>query len=397
LFLIGAQCVLAGGGLVYGQASDYQIDDNKTSASIPFEFIDNRIFVAVKINAEGPFHFILDSGGANLVTPEIASRLRLKLGEAFKTGGVGEQSVGAWLTTVERVQIGREVQATNQKFTVLSLEPITQAIGFKKLDGLVGFQLFSSFVTRIDYERHRITFIQPSKFHYQGSGTIVPFDFAGRIPQIDANVDGLCGKIKIDTGDRSSLTLYVPFIETNHLREKYAPPFKTITGWGIGGPVPAQITRAKTISFAGVILQNIIARLPVLKSGSYMDSAVMGSVGAAFLKRFNIVFDYSRKVLIFEKNRNFAAPDVYDRAGMWLKQSGDVFEVADVVPDSPSEKGGIKIGDQVLAVNGRPSSELVLPKVRMLLNSAGHIHSIKLTIKSGGTIRNVLIALEDLI
>lgn len=397
LLLIAIQFSLACGFAQSAlQSAGYTIRDNQASVVVPFDLIDNRIFVNVEINGQGPFRFILDSGAGNLVTPEVAARLNLKKEDSFTAYGVGEQSVEAWRTTVTQIKVGG-VQATNQRFTVLSLEPVKQAIGFERLDGLIGSQLFNSLIAKVDYEQSRVTFIQPSKFSYQGSGVAVPFEFDGHIPQVDAEVDGFRGKLKIDTGDRSSLTLYVPFVENNKLREKYAPPFKTITGWGIGGRVLAQVTRAKTIKFGGAEIQNVVTRLPIAKSGAYMDADVIGSVGTGLLKRFNVIFDYSRKRLIFEKNKNFSDPDVYDRAGMWLSQSDDAFEVLDVVAGSPAEKSGIKTGDKILAVNGKSSSELVLTKVRLMLKRTDTKDPVKLTLLSGENRREALISLENIV
>lgn len=378
------------------QDSGYFILPQSAKTTVPFELLDNRIFIDVKINNQGPFRFLLDSGAGNLVTPEVAGKLNLKKENSFQTSGVGEKTVEAWDATISQIDIG-EVRAINQKFVVLSLEEIRQAIGFKRLDGLVGFQLFNSLIAKIDYERNLLTFTKFSGNSLQDGETAVPFQFNGRIPQIDAEIDGFRGKLKIDTGDRSSLTLYAPFVEKNRLREKYAPKVETITGWGIGGPVRAQVTRAKKISVGKFNVENTVARLPIVKSGAFMDASVMGSVGTGFLKRFTVTFDYSRRQLIFAKNRNFSAPDEYDRAGMWLSQRANVFEVLDVSADSPAAKAGIKIGDKILAVNNQASDKLFLPDVRLMLKRADLNEPVKLSVQTGTFSRDVFIVLKDII
>lgn len=397
LFLLVIQISFVWVALVYSRPADYSIIGEQSSVSVPFDLIDNRIFVNVEINGQGPFRFILDTGVNNIVSPEVFNQLKLKNEGFFQTYGVGEQNVQAWQTTIEKVQIAAALRSANQKFTVISLQPIKQAIGFKKFDGIIGFPLFSSFVTKIDYEQNILTFIKPSKFSYNGSGKAVPFEFAGHIPQVEAEVDGFIGKLLVDIGDRSSMTLFVPFVEKNHLRQKYNPPFKTITGWGIGGPVIAQMTRIKSVKLDGTEVQDIVTRLPVVKNGIFTDAGIMGSIGTGFIKRFNIVLDYDRKSLIFEKNKNFAYADIYDRAGMWIKQSDNVFEVMDIVPGAPAEKSGIKVGDKILAVDGKSSSELLLPEVRQLLKNPDSKEPIKLIVQSGNKSREVLVILEKII
>lgn len=56
----------------------------------PFTLAAEHIYVDVEINGQGPFHFILDTGAVNVLTPETASRLNLALErkvEAVGTGG----------------------------------------------------------------------------------------------------------------------------------------------------------------------------------------------------------------------------------------------------------------------------------------------------------------------
>jgi hypothetical protein len=38
-------------------------DGGKSSFTMPFELVDNRIFVSVTLEGKGPFRFILDTGG----------------------------------------------------------------------------------------------------------------------------------------------------------------------------------------------------------------------------------------------------------------------------------------------------------------------------------------------
>lgn len=192
--------------------ADYKIIGGKTSTVFPFELFDNRQMIKVKINGQGPFTFGLDTGGRNLVTPEVAEKLGLKLSEEFQTGGAGEKRVSAWWTTVEKVEIG-EIIVTNQYFVVLSLNDIKKAIGFKEFDGLLGQELFHSLTTKIDFEKNEMVFTNPDKFEYNGKGEIIPFEFAGHIPRNIGEIDGILGEIVIDTGDRSSLTLFVSFYE----------------------------------------------------------------------------------------------------------------------------------------------------------------------------------------
>ena len=59
------------------------------AAAVPFQLIDNRIFVETRINGGGPYQFIFDTGGQNILDPVAAHELGLALrDESSEIGGV---------------------------------------------------------------------------------------------------------------------------------------------------------------------------------------------------------------------------------------------------------------------------------------------------------------------
>lgn len=118
------------------QTASIDLADGKT-ATIPFTLIDNRIFVPVTINGRGPYQFIFDTGGANSLDPATAKDLGLELepdGEAWGAGAARQQ---AWRADVTRADLGGVV-IRDHEFRAVSLEAIRRAIGFRRLDGLIG-------------------------------------------------------------------------------------------------------------------------------------------------------------------------------------------------------------------------------------------------------------------
>jgi len=124
---------------------------------------------------------------------------------------------------------------------------------------------------------------------------------------------------------------------------------------------------------------------------------VAGNVGAGVLKRFNITFDYAHQQLLFERNSNYDKPDVFDRSGMWLNQPEKAFEVMDVIAGGPAAVAGIKVGDKILAIDGRGADQLSLPAVRGQFKSQPPGTRLQLTIQSGGEKRDVDLVLKDLV
>jgi hypothetical protein len=365
---------------------------------MPFELVDNRIFVDVQLNGKGPFKFILDTGGYVQVSLEATRAAMLHLDEQEQGTGVGQTSVTAWRTTIAEMRIG-DIRLTDQEARAFSYADARHVFGSGRFDGVIGLPVFEHFVVKVDYENHMLTFTAPERFAYSGEGTLVPFELTRFVPLMDGEIDGVTARFGIDTGSRSSLLLAGPFVESNGLREKYAARLEAVTGWGIGGAVRSQVVRAKTLKLASEMIPNIVILLSLQKSGNLATSRDAGLVGGGVLKRFNITFDYSRRRLILEKNHNFDTSDNYDRAGMWLSLSedGKSFEVFDVVASGPAAKAGIKAGDQILAVDGESVESLDLPALRMEIANRVSRKQLRLKMNSEGNLRNVRVMLRDLL
>ncbi|HWW74748.1 MAG TPA: PDZ domain-containing protein, partial [Pyrinomonadaceae bacterium] len=134
------------------------------------------------------------------------------------------------------------------------------------------------------------------------------------------------------------------------------------------------------------------------RSGAFAIADTAGNVGGAILKQFAVTFDYARRRLFFEKDRAYGRRDAYDRAGLWLSRSADgrAFEVYDVVAHGPSDEAGLKVGDRVVAVDGRGVEGLKLIATRDGLKDARR-KSVRLTVQTGSGVREVVVRLRDLV
>jgi hypothetical protein len=391
------QMIAAGNASTQTPSSDFKIANGKTSTVLPFDLIDNRIVINVRLDGKGPFRFIFDSGAGAVASPEVVRALGLKIKNLQRGGGgVGEQLVERGETTIPTVEVG-EIQLPAQEFGVLSFADTKYVFGANKIDGIIGFPLFKRLVVQVDYERKQLTFTEPSQFIYKGQGTIVPIDFDRHLPLVKGELDGVPGIFVIDTGARSSLILYGPFVEQNNLRTKYKASFEGITGWGIGGPVRSQIVRVKTLKLGAVVVQNLIARLSLQKSGALTSASRAALVGPDVLRQFTTIFDYSRQRLIFEKNAQYGKPDSYDRSGMWFGQEGNHFEVIDVIAGGPAAEAGIRVGDQILAIDGQAVERLDLPTIRLRFKNDTPKKRVRLVVQRDGEKREVSLILRDLV
>lgn len=209
--------------------SKFSIRDDKTTCKVPFELIDNRVFVEAWFDGQGPFHIILDTGADGFNLSDVAAqKLGLRVEDAGQGVGAGEKTVHTGRTHVAKVQIG-DLQFEDVEVQVLPGGDSGNVFGNKPMDGVVGLAVFERLVVRHDYIHRTLTFTVPDRFNYRGNGMIVPFERPRLIPIVDGELDGVRGRFGIDTGARSSLLIFRPFAEQHKLKEKYDATLEGIT------------------------------------------------------------------------------------------------------------------------------------------------------------------------
>ncbi len=374
---------------------DFTIAGGRSSVQVPFELLNNHIYLDVKLDGKGPYRLLCDTGGANVITPELAKALGVTSQGAFEGRGVGEKSQDVGVTKLGKVQLG-DATITDQVFMVFPLGALTAVEGVEQV-GMVGYEVFKRFVVRVDYEKGLLTLWLPSAFAYQGSGTVVPFVFNEQVPQVEGSIDGVPGKFDIDTGSRNSLTILAPFAEKHGFKERLGATVEAVTGWGVGGPARGLVARAGVLRLGDVEVNAPLVDISRQKKGAFTDPYVAGNVGGGLLKRFNVTFDYGHRRLIFEPNANALRPDAYDRAGMWLNSGAEGFEVMDVVRGGPADAAGLRVGDRIAAIDGTPAGKLRLATLRERLRSEAVGTVLNLSVFTDDARREVRLVLRDLI
>jgi hypothetical protein len=338
---------------------------------------------------------LCDTGGANVITPTLAKELGLKAEGAMQGRGVGEKSVDVGMVKMTSLGVG-DVTLDNQIFAVFALESFADIEGVP-IYGLIGYEVFKRFVVHIDYEQSRLTLTLPSAYVAQGAGTVVPFKFNGHIPQVEGSIDGVNGKFDLDTGSRATLDLFGPFVDKHDLESHFKKGPECVTGWGVGGPARAMLTRAEGLKLGSVELHDLVTEVTRQEKGAFTDPYVAGNVGAGVLKRFNLTFDYEKQTVTFEPNANHDAPSVWDRSGMWINRSKDALEVMDVTAGGPAETAGLATGDKITAVDGVKAAEVSLPDLRQRFRTEAPGTKISLRVESKGKTRDVTLVLKDLV
>ncbi len=365
--------------------------------SVPFAFLDNRIITPVYINGQGPFYMMLDTGATNILSNEAAKLLKLNSYNSFPIEGGGESSVQASYCDVQQVQIGNKA-LHNSRFICMDFKDMQKAIGFPRLDGFIGYEFLSQFLVEINFDQMKISISNFSEAPApKVDNQVIPLLFdGGPTPLITAALDGVSGNFLLDTGDRASATLSLPFIKNNSLEVKYNPPFSMMTGFGIGGPLKTSMAFATEIKMTGATFTSPLIRMPVSNSKGLNDPTIAGTLGMGLFRQFNIVIDYSRQRLVLSKNSAFTQDRSFDRSGMWLSLADGGFLINDVLIGGPAWTAGLRANQLILAVDGVPSSKIDLLTLREQLKDRRNDQVVVL-IKDKDRNREATISLRDLI
>lgn len=339
--------------------------DSVGQVVVPFTLYSGHIYVDVVIEGKGPFHFLFDTGAANVLSPSAARQLGLLSSGKVEARGTGGVQTGG-IVKASVVQIG-DAPLRDQKFYVVDLpSPANEG---RTVDGLIGFEWLSRVPTRIDYTTSTLTFYRQGGLHYAGPAKVTSLRFRGRLPQVDASIDGISGRFSIDTGSNGSLSLYPGFVDKNGLIDRYHPKTKVMSAVGVGGPVYALLTRAGQLDLAGNIITRPVTFLPNTRTGASADTETAGNIGSGVLRRFTITLDYQNKRAWFEPNGTLGEPDLADRSGLRLNAGAEGFEIVFVAGDSAAALAGLMPGDVIVSANGQPVSKIDLATFRSRLKA----------------------------
>ena len=262
--------------------------------------------VPITINGEGPFHMVFDTGGSNMLMPEAVTRLGLSSKDAGFGGGAGDKQIPMQVTKVDTYKIG-SIEMKNQEFLIMDLSHIKKAFGFKNLDGIIGYELLQKYVVTIDFDNEVLVF--DSFEDFKPVGERIGFRLYAGKPVIPASLKGVQTEFLIDTGDRSSFTLFKKFSNTYNLSH-YFSKNQVISGYGVGGPIPARLGKIPDIEFgkAQLELKEVPSRLPLTSSGFFAKSKLGGSVGNGILQDFVVSFNYRDQEMILRPGQKKKGP-----------------------------------------------------------------------------------------
>jgi len=349
-------------------------------ASIPLEIAgENYVLIKGRVNDSGPLTFMLDSGaGSGLVLyNRTAQALNLKSEGKGKGSGAGESTFET--ASIKGASLSFPgVTLNNQTFVVYPPDRPQSGLG-RVVDGVIGYTLFNRYVVEIDYQSQVVNLYEPGAYQYAGAGESIPLSILSKVPfaAIKIPLEGrkpIEGKFIVDLGaGRFTLILNTPFVAANNLLAAAAKTFPEPGAMGVGGEVKLLVGRLPRLQLGRFTLTDPVIHFAQDRKGAFASSDFSGVMGGKLLCRFKVIFDYAHKRMILEPNASLADRFEYDMSGIRLRAEGPDFkqQVAGVVENSPGSEAGIRAGDVISAIDGRPATEFSLSEIAKMFRQEG--------------------------
>ena len=351
---------------------------------VPIVLVNNHVHVEV-CAAGRTLNFILDTGaGASFFDLGVANELGIARRGAFRGSGAGAGTVeGARLDTM-RVHVGETSLLVR---AALDFAGVSLGEG-APVQGILGHDFIARWVVAIDYDAGELILYDPETFSYSGAGAIIPIDsFDRNHPHVRAEIvvggKTIDMKAIVDVGASTALALTKPFVDKHQLRTRVSPTIRTSIGGGVGGPVIADVGRVDALRVGRYSFNRPVTQLFGDSAGVFSGNLWDANIGGEVLRRFRVFFDYGRRQMILEPGRELTRPFEGDMSGLRIRAQRrlDSLIVAHVMPGTPADEAGIRSGDVVVAVDGKPVTSSTLRELRPRLRRLGE--SVSLSILRG--------------
>jgi len=360
----------------------FELNNGSKTVEISFRKESNLLIIPIKINGNGPFDFIFDTGSESGLIFEKSIIPGYNLDDARKIPVYAKAGVKLTELIVANNLVVTLNGAIGINQTMLVLQEdimgVHNVIG-SNIDGVLGFELFNRFVVEIDYVEKIIKLHDPISFKKPRNYKAVKIEVNNFRPYVTVKL-GQKGtkqfkaKLLVDSGASSAMFLD----EANN--DNIPLPKRTIEislGTGIAGVIEGKIGRVQKMKIGGYRFSNVTTSYPTDWSIGSDNKRIIdkskirhGTLGADLLSRFDVIFDYSKSTMYLKKNENFSNDFIFNTVGLNVMAMGldlNNYVVSDIILDSQAHKAGILVGDEIISLNGKPAFFYSLHDVNNML------------------------------
>ena len=377
---------------------------SKSITSIPLIQKGNYIFITIAVNENDSLNFMFDSGAEFTVVNGDNKAIVLKGGSRSMKIGGGTGNVKANLYKKQKVKIG-SVVLDDVKILQIPFNHFYKAQGIK-LDGIIGQDLMDKFIIENNIDKSIFALYDKQNFIPDPKADVLEIlDVKGdkhgaiEVALTLKNGKNIKGKFVLDTGSGSCFSLNIPFAEENKILESMPVTYKKLSYGAASDELLSNNGRLASVQIGKYIFDNPTANVKETTKGTYMSTNRSGVIGNQVLSRFNTVYDFGGKKMYIVPSTKIKDPFIAQANGMSITYGDANFTnlvVRIVTEKSPAADAGIKVGDEIITVNGVNAITMGLYKLLEIINVPGQ--KIAMTLKqSDGSEKKVNFVTRDII
>src|SRR5437868_10190094 len=175
------------------------IAQNSTVTVAPMKFRGLMPVVEVKLNGQGPFAFMIDTGAGMQadIDTSVATRLKLRSnGRAINGDPSGENDREVDTARIDSIAFG---DAEFRNVTAM-IRPQRITRDYPDVDGILGFALFTDYLLTLDYPAMQVRLARGALPATNGAD-ILNFEIENRIPVIEVGIGKIRVRAHIDSGN----------------------------------------------------------------------------------------------------------------------------------------------------------------------------------------------------
>ena len=340
-----------------------------------------HVWLKASINGCEPENFLFDTGASVTV---MDSSWAAEHG--LKTQGHMQASAA-----------GDCIELKDVKVAVLDVNPGFEPLFWRRMAGVIGYDVISRFVVTVDNDDSTLVLHDPASWHNPGTEKPLPMVMNGTVPAIRGTFDGSDeGLFRLDVGSSSTVDVHAPFANAKGLKGRMGRT-QSVDGVGFGGAFSSDIGRLRSMSLGPYEWDDPIVVVSNATEGAFASEEFAGNIGNRILERFRVTFDYQRREVLLEPGKRYSDRDRLTRCGVLLTRREGVVTVASVLANSPADHAGLREGDQVLALEGRDIGQWDLPDVSALLDDGAVGRKVPIRVRHSDVEKSLRIKLAEVV
>lgn len=374
----GVWCAVAVGVVLAPSPAVAQLDGATRArgfvASLPFEYVGNRILIPVTVDGSGPLTFLFDTGatGPPLMNARAARTLGIEGGDTVQGRGFSGRAPVV-LSRGHTVRVG-PLRLDDQGIGLLDLGHLERAEG-RRIDGIIGGPLLARYAVRIDFDSARLEIYDNRRFTYALGGLRLDVEVVGgSVLVLNAAAtfeegSRIAGRLILDSGSPGKALFGARFAERTGVLGRVTSLCETTAAGASSQTVPVRWVMLRDLAVGGIETGPILASVVVPRPEDRFRPQADGTLGLDVLGRFNLFMDVRHRRVFLEPNGASREPPGPPCLGLRLVTDSTFRRILvdHVYEGSPAREAGLEAEDEIVRVADRAASDLTVQGVRRVL------------------------------